>query len=128
MNKQVLKAVLVLVIALGISVPVMAATSGQTQAQVGFFETTTVHYQEDAINRQIPNGETAYHSTKTTPTKKRGLTGMLVTQNRHLRLPQTDEDWTWYVGLLGMMLLAILVLGKLVWREKRALLMAEHRE
>lgn len=125
MRKMIFKAVGVLVIVLSFTIPAMAASSGDTQAQVSFYETTTRHYYEDGISPQIPNGQAAYHvvTTKNAHQTGQSASGWLMTKNANLRLPQTAEAWTWYWGVLGLMILAVVILSELVWREKKAELM-----
>jgi len=116
-----------LLLVLGLSSSVWAAQSSQTELSVSFYnDPTTVSGAR--LNPGIPDGRTAYRvpAQPTTTTKRpqptsTGHFGAWIQAVRRGRLPQTSAYRNVYLSLIGGLLLVIVGLMVIIWRQWRQL-------
>lgn len=101
--------------------PVAALAQSETQAGVSFTPGTSTVVDPATIqaNHHIPTGQ-IIRQTATPKTGDAGyMTGTLQKTFQSGHLPQTAEEYAWYVRIFGGLLLLSVVLSYLVWRDMR---------
>ncbi|RRK10580.1 hypothetical protein D1831_06885 [Lactiplantibacillus garii] len=122
MKKIKLGLVGALMLVLAWMLPVTALAQSETQTGVGFTPSKTVVVDAATLksNHNIPNGSTAKQSaTPKVTVSPDSLSGTLLKTLRSGRLPQTAEAYAWYIRICGGMVLLILILSYLIWRNLR---------